>query len=318
MKRSFNELEGRDALIGPDDHTLNRTFLVATNSALTATNLDYPIRQGKVRDVYDLGETLLIVSTDRISAFDWNLPNGIPDKGRVLTQLSEFWFGVLGVPHHLISTSIPEGLSATLEQKQQLEGRVMVTKKAEVIPFECVVRGYLEGSGLLEYRQSQTVCGIPLPDGLKQCDKLPEPIFTPATKAEEGHDENVSFAVMADALGADVAEQLRELSLAVYQRGSELAAQHGIIIADTKFEWGWHDGQIILIDEVLTPDSSRFWPAESYSPGQAQPSFDKQFVREWLQATDWDRNSPPPALPDEVVQKTSEKYQGVAKLLMGR
>ncbi len=285
---------------------------------MTLTNLEYPRRQGKVRDVYDLGESLLIVSTDRISAFDWNLPNGIPGKGSVLTQLSAFWFRVLGVEHHLISTDLPSDLKATDKEKDQLVGRVMVTKKAEVIPFECVVRGYLEGSGLREYEQSGTVCGIKLPPGLQQCDKLPEPIFTPATKAESGHDENVSFEVMAGALGDEVATKLRELSLAVYQRGSELAARHGIIIADTKFEWGWYDGEIILIDEVLTPDSSRFWPADVYQPGRAQPSFDKQFVREWLQATDWDRNSPPPALPGEVVEKTSEKYRSVAQLLMSQ
>ncbi|GAB5404225.1 MAG: phosphoribosylaminoimidazolesuccinocarboxamide synthase [Aureliella sp.] len=289
---------------------------MATNSALTVTNLDYPRRQGKVRDVYDIGESLLIVSTDRISAFDWNLPNGIPGKGSVLTQLSAFWFSVLGVPHHLVATELPSDLVATSEEKEQLAGRVMVTKKADVIPFECVVRGYLEGSGLLEYQKSETVCGIKLPPGLRQCDQLPEPIFTPATKAESGHDENVSFEVMVESLGSEVANKLRELSLAVYQRGSEMAAKHGIIIADTKFEWGWHDGEIILIDEVLTPDSSRFWPADVYQPGQAQPSFDKQFVREWLQATDWDRNSPPPALPDDVVAKTSEKYRSVAELLM--
>lgn len=282
--------------------------------ALIETNLDYPRTQGKVRDVYDLGGQLLIVSTDRISAFDWNLPNGIPGKGAVLTSLSEHWFETLGVPHHLQSTEIPAGIG-TAEQRDDLAGRIMLTRKAEVIPFECVVRGYLEGSGLKEYQATGSVCGVELPAGLRQCDKLPEPIFTPATKAESGHDENVSFEVMASALGQETATKLRELSLEVYRLGSEYAAGRGIIIADTKFEWGWHAGEIILIDEVLTPDSSRFWPADDYQPGRAQKSFDKQFVREWLQATDWDRNSPPPALPNDVVAKTSEKYQHVCELL---
>ena len=291
----------------------------ATDNAVLETNLSFPKRSGKVRDVYDLGEQLLIISSDRISAFDWILPNGIPGKGIVLTQLSEFWFDLLDVEHHLISTDLPADLAVGDEQQRRmLAGRCMLTRKAEVVPFECVVRGYLEGSGWREYQETGKVCGIELPSGLKQCDQLPEPIFTPATKAEEGHDENVSFERMSDELGSKVANTLRERSLAVYQQGSEHAAAQGIIIADTKFEWGWADGSLILIDEVLTPDSSRFWPASLYEPGKAQPSFDKQFVREWLMATDWDRNSEPPELPSEVVSQTSAKYAEAFRLLTGK
>lgn len=290
-----------------------------TPEPVTKTSLGMPCRSGKVRDVYDLGEELLIVSTDRISAFDWILPTGIPSKGIVLTQLSRFWFEHLDVAHHLISTELPAVWPAGVEigqaEREQLAGRVMVTRKAEVIPFECVVRGYLEGSGWREYEQSGAVCGVQLPTGLKQCSRLPEPIFTPATKAEEGHDENVSFEVMASAIGEELATRLRDRSLDVYRQGSELAARRGILIADTKFEWGWHKGELILIDEVLTPDSSRFWPADQFQPGRSQASFDKQFVREWLMATDWDRNSPPPSLPEEVVRKTREKYVQVFEML---
>lgn len=291
---------------------------MSTHKALITTSLDYPRRQGKVRDVYDIGNELLIVSSDRISAFDWILPNGIPEKGIVLTQLSKFWFGELDVEHHLISTEVPADLQISADQASDLAGRVMVAKKAEVIPFECVVRGYLEGSGWREYQQTGSVCGVSLPGGLRQCERLPEPIFTPSTKAEEGHDENVSFEVMAKTLGTELATQLRDLSLDVYRQGSELAAERGIIIADTKFEWGFNAGRVILIDEVLTPDSSRFWPAEHYAPGGPQPSFDKQFVREWLQGTDWDRNSPPPSLPDEVVRQTRLKYRNVYQLMTQR
>ena len=261
-----------------------------------------------MRDVYDLGTSLLIVSTDRISAFDWILSPGIPQKGMVLTQLSKFWFQHLQVEHHMLSTDVPTDLGLAPEQLSMLEGRTMITKRAEVIPFECVVRGYLEGSGWREYQETETVCGVKLPSGLKQCDRLPEPIFTPATKAEEGHDLNVSFEFMAQQLGESLATQLRQLSLDVYRQGSELAAQKGLIIADTKFEFGWHDGQVILIDEVLTPDSSRFWSADRYQPGGPQPSFDKQFVREWLMGTAWDRESEPPTLPADVIAQTRGKY----------
>jgi phosphoribosylaminoimidazole-succinocarboxamide synthase len=281
------------------------------------TELGFPRRQGKVRDVYDIGDQLLIVSSDRISAFDWVLPTGIPGKGIVLTQLSKFWFENLSIDHHMIGTDLPEDLPLTHQQRGELAGRSMIARKAQVIPFECVVRGYLEGSGWREYQQTGSVCGIKLPAGLKQCDRLPEPIFTPATKAESGHDENVSFEVMAGAIGTELARQLRELSLSVYTQGSQLAESKGILIADTKFEWGWCDDKVILIDEVLTPDSSRFWPKSEYRPGTSQPSFDKQYVREWLMASKWDRESPPPALPEEVVQHTQRKYESAYEMLTG-
>jgi phosphoribosylaminoimidazole-succinocarboxamide synthase len=286
-------------------------------TAVVSTSLPYPKRQGKVRDVYDLGNQLLIVSTDRISAFDWILPTGIPGKGIVLTQLSKYWFETLTVEHHLLTTELPADLQVTPAQRAELVGRSMLTKKARVIPFECVVRGYLEGSGWREYQATGSVCGIRLPAGLKQCDQLPEPIFTPATKAEQGHDENVSFDVMSNHLGTELASDLRDRSLAVYRQGSQLASQRGILIADTKFEWGWHDDQILLIDEVLTPDSSRFWPASEYAPGQPQPSFDKQYVREWLLSCEWDRESSPPPLPPPVAEQTRLKYNRVFELITG-
>jgi phosphoribosylaminoimidazole-succinocarboxamide synthase len=286
------------------------------NEPLLQSDLPFPKRQGKVRDCYDLGETLLVVSTDRISAFDYILPNGIPDKGRVLTQLSRFWFEKLGVEHHLLSTELPEALKVH-DPSGALVGRVMVVRKAQVIPFECVVRGYLEGSGWRDYQSTGRICGIELPQGLKQCELLPEPIFTPTTKAESGHDESIAFEAMAQSLGNSVAEQLRQQSLSVYQRGAQIAAEKGILIADTKFEWGWSDGKIILIDEVLTPDSSRFWPAADYQSGRPQHSFDKQFVREYLMSTTWDRNSPPPSLPPTIVEKTREKYIEVYERLTG-
>ena len=267
-----------------------------------------PVRRGKVRDVYDFGDRLLLVASDRISAFDWVLPTGIPDKGRVLTKISEFWFSQLGVPHHLLSMDPTEVPLPSGVDPEVLRGRSMVVKKSSVVPIECVVRGYLAGSGWKEYRQSQEVCGIPLPSGLVECSQLPEPIFTPATKAEEGHDENISFSRMSEIVGHETANTLRERSLAIYQKGSEHARTKGIIIADTKFEFGVCDGEIILIDEVMTPDSSRFWPMDQYAPGRGQPSFDKQFVRDWLESTPWDKNSPPPALPAEVVTHTRSKY----------
>lgn len=271
-----------------------------------------------MRDVYDLGTQLLIVSTDRISAFDWVLPSGIPDKGSVLTTLSRFWFELLNVDHHLISTDVPAEINPSAEERQLLSGRIMVAKKADVIPYECVVRGYLEGSGWREYQKTGAVCGIKLPAGLQQCEKLPEPIFTPATKVDDGHDENVSFETMANDLGSEVANRLRDLSLDVYSQGCEFAEQRGILIADTKFEWGWNEEQIILIDEVLTPDSSRFWPADRFSPGKAQPSYDKQFVREWLDGSDWDKQSAPPDLPEDIIAKTREKYLEVQERLTGK
>lgn len=268
-----------------------------------------PCRRGKVRDVYDLGDRLVIVATDRISAFDWVLPTGIPDKGRILTQMTLFWLDFLKVPNHLLSTDLAALGPAFAAQGDALRGRSMLVKKAAVVPFECVVRGYLAGSGWKEYRKQQTVCGIPLPAGLKECQRLPSAIFTPSTKAETGHDENISFEKMAAATGPKLAGELSERSLDVYRRAAAYAESRGILLADTKFEWGkLPDGSLILIDEVLTPDSSRFWPRESYAPGSNPPSFDKQFVRDWLEQSGWDKNSPPPELPADVVEKTRAKY----------
>jgi phosphoribosylaminoimidazole-succinocarboxamide synthase len=265
-------------------------------------------RRGKVRDVYDLGEVLLFIATDRISAFDYVLPNGIPRKGEVLTRLSRFWFDRLGVENHLLSDDpgsvrLPRGTDI-----QALQSRTMVVKKTSVIPIECVARGYLSGSGWKEYQKSGTVCGIRLPAGLQESSQLPEPVFTPATKAETGHDENISFERTVELIGKSLAEELRELTLKIYAKGCEHAASRGIIIADTKFEFGLLDGKVILIDEVMTPDSSRFWPADVWQPGRGQASFDKQFVRDWLETSGWDKNSPPPTLPEDVVQKTSARY----------
>ncbi|QDT31639.1 phosphoribosylaminoimidazolesuccinocarboxamide synthase [Thalassoglobus polymorphus] len=280
-----------------------------SSSPLVETKLPgIPVRHGKVRDVYDFGDRLLLVATDRISAFDWILPTGIPDKGRVLTQISKFWFDRLNVPHHLLRLDakllpLPDGTDV-----EGLEGRSMVVRKSEVVPIECVARGYLAGSGWKEYQESQSVCGIKLPAGLVNGSKLPEPIFTPATKADEGHDENISFERMCEEVGEDLATELRQRTLEIYQSAADFARGKGIVIADTKFEFGQAEGELILIDEVLTPDSSRFWPEDLYSPGQEQPSFDKQFVRNWLESTDWDKNSPPPELPAEIVAQTRAKY----------
>ena len=277
------------------------------------------VRQGKVRDVYDLGDHYLMVASDRISAFDWILPTLIPDKGRVLTQISKFWFeNIIKCPHHLVSTdvgtiTVPDGLDAA-----ELDGRSMIVKKCEVVPIECVIRGYLVGSGWRDYLDTGHVCGIKLEEGLPNCAKFDDPIFTPATKAEEGHDENISFDQMVDVVGLESAETLREKSLEIYTLGRDFAAERGIILADTKFEWGWCDGELMLIDEVLTPDSSRFWPADQYTPGQNQPSFDKQFVREYLDGTDWDKNSEPPELPENIVAQTREKYIDAYESLTGQ
>jgi phosphoribosylaminoimidazole-succinocarboxamide synthase len=280
-----------------------------------------PKRSGKVRDVYDLGDRLLLVATDRISAFDWVMPNGIPDKGRVLTGLSAFWFGRLGVPHHLIGPATgPEAVDfLDPASRESFEGRAVLVRKAMVVPFECVVRGYLEGSGWKDYRASGSVCGERLPAGLVQGDRI-DPVFTPATKAESGHDENVPFARMADAIGPDLANLLRDQSLDIYARAAEFARSKGLILADTKFEWG-HDvetGELLLIDEILTPDSSRYWDASQYKPGGPQPSFDKQFVRDWLETTGWDKQSPPPRLPDDIVTKTRAKYIDAYERLTGQ
>ena len=285
--------------------------------ALLSTHLPFPKRSGKVRDVYDLNDSLLIVSTDRISAFDFILPSGIPSKGCLLTAMSSFWFEFLDVNNHLLSTNVPSVVEENVKAAP-LGGRVMVTKKAEVIPFECVVRGYLEGSGLREYQATGEICGNPLPTGLVQCDRLPEPIFTPATKAVEGHDENVSIDRLITDLGEEQAMKLKELSLSIYKQAADFAAEKGIIIADTKFEFGMVAGEIILIDEVLTPDSSRFWSRDAYEPGRAQPSFDKQFVREWLSQCGWDKQSDPPKLPSDIVQQTAKKYAEGYRRITGK
>ena len=277
-----------------------------------------PVRRGKVRDVYDLGDQLLLVSTDRISAFDWVLPTGIPDKGRVLTQISKFWFEQLHTSHHVIATDIDARLLPSGTDVAALDGRSMLVRKCQVVPVECVVRGYLDGSGWKEYQQSGTVCGIALPAGLQQGAQLAEPIFTPATKEEAGHDINIAFEQMVSITGAVAAEELRRRSMDIYRQGAACARTRGILIADTKFEWGWYEGDLILIDEALTPDSSRFWPADQYEPGHAQPSYDKQFVRDWLTGAQWDKNSPPPALPADVVTRTREKYIEAFERLTGQ
>lgn len=279
---------------------------------------DLPLKRGKVRDVYDLGEQLLLVSSDRISAFDWVLPTGIPDKGRVLTQVSNFWFEKVDVPNHLLETDVTQmSLPAGIDL-EPLVGRAVLVRKTAVVPIECVVRGYLAGSGWKEYQADGTVCGVPLPAGLQESDRLPEPIFTPATKAEMGdHDENISFARMCQEVGSELAEELRRRSIEIYQRGAEHAQSVGILLADTKFEFGQIDGELILIDEAMTPDSSRFWPADLYEPGHSQPSYDKQFVRDWLSASDWDKNSEPPELPPDVVERTREKYIEACELITG-
>ena len=289
--------------------------------AFLESSLDRPVRRGKVRDVYDLGDRLLLVATDRISAYDWVLPTGIPDKGRILTALSAFWFDRLGGDHHLLSTDIDDaGLDLSPQVRAELDGRVMIGKKCDVIPFECVVRGYLSGSGWREYRRSGTVCGTPLQPGLVESDRLPEDIFTPATKAEAGHDENVSIETMGRAIGHDLAGFLSDVSIALYEEAAEFAGGRGLILADTKFEFGRDvkTGEILLIDEVLTPDSSRYWPKDAYRPGGPQPSFDKQYVRDWLDASGWDKASEPPELPDDVVGRTRDKYIQAYETLTGQ
>lgn len=294
-------------------------FQFDSTGALLGTDLPYPKRSGKVRDVYDLGSQFCIVSTDRISAFDYILPSGIPDKGRILTSMSEFWFSRLsGIEHHWLSGEIPDGLLPDVVDPSPLRGRTMFVRKAQVVPFECVVRGYLEGTGLREYQQMGSICGISLPAGLIQCEQLPEPIFTPTTKAESGHDANTTIDQMASQIGKSLAEELRDRSLRIFKEASQFALSRGIIIADTKFEFGIANDRLILIDEVLTPDSSRFWASDEYQPGHAQKSFDKQFVREWLMNSGWDRNSPPPPLPLEIVLQTRAKYAEALERLTGK
>jgi phosphoribosylaminoimidazole-succinocarboxamide synthase len=276
--------------------------------------------RGKVRDVYSVDDRLLIVATDRISAFDYILATGIPDKGRVLTQLSVFWFDFLKdlTPTHFLTADVDQYPAPLPQFRDQLEGRSMLVKRARMVEVECVARGYLAGSGWKEYRTSGTVCGIRLPAGLKESDKLPEPIFTPATKAQTGHDENVSFETVVNLLGGELAGQLRDLTLAIYRKAADYAAGRGVVIADTKFEFGFVDNDLVLADEVLTPDSSRFWPSETYRPGGAQPSYDKQYVRDYLESIHWNKQPPAPGLPAEVAAATSEKYKEAFRVLTGR
>jgi len=277
------------------------------------------LRSGKVREVFDLGENLLLVATDRISAFDCILPNAIPRKGEVLTQISAFWFEKLDfVPNHVIATDFKQFPQEFQPFEEILSGRSMIVKKATPLPVECVARGYLVGSGWKEYQQSGTVCGQELPAGLRLGDKLPETIFTPATKAETGHDENISWKECRAVLGDEVALQVKKWTIELYEYGAAYAAQRGIIVADTKFEFGMYEGEVVLIDECLTPDSSRFWPESEYQPGISPPSFDKQFVRDYLESLDWDKQPPAPKLPEEIVQKTSQKYLEAFERLAGR
>ncbi len=302
---------------------MNAVPTSAAASRLTELNF---LRSGKVRDIYDVDDDhLLIVATDRISAFDCVLPNAIPHKGQVLTQLSRFWFERFAdvVPNHLVTTEVDKfpaafGEKLSPESKAELAGRSMLARRAEVISFECVVRGYLAGSGWKEYQQTGAVCGHKLPVELVESAKLPEPIFTPATKAEQGHDINVSIAEMASTIGEDLTKKLETISLTLYTEAARYAADCGIIICDTKFEFGLRDGQIVWIDEALTPDSSRFWPLSAYAPGKSQASFDKQFVRDYLETLDWDKRPPAPTLPDEVVTATSAKYLEAYRLITGR
>jgi phosphoribosylaminoimidazole-succinocarboxamide synthase len=276
--------------------------------------------QGKVRDVYQVDGRLLIVATDRISAFDYILPTGIPDKGRVLTQLSIFWFDFLRdvTPTHFLTANVDEYPAALRPFREQLEGRSMLVKRAQMVQIECVARGYLAGSGWKEYKAQGTVCGIPLPSGLRESDRLPAPIFTPSTKAASGHDENISFDTMCSVVGAELGARLRDLTLRIYSRAAAYAETKGVIIADTKFEFGFVDGELVLGDEVLTPDSSRFWPADSYQPGGAQFSYDKQFVRDYLESIHWDKKPPAPPLPGDVAGKTSDKYRQAYRVLTGQ
>jgi phosphoribosylaminoimidazole-succinocarboxamide synthase len=277
-------------------------------------------KKGKVRDVYEVGNHLLVVASDRISAFDYVLPSLIPNKGKILTQLSKFWFEFTSLvcPNHMITADI-SGYPPELKTfKDLVEKRSMLVKKTEVLPVECVVRGYLEGSGWRDYKSTGKTSGVKLRPGLKQCDRLEEVIFTPATKAEEGHDINISFKEMQKLVGSELSKKVKKISVELYQKASLHALSKGIIIADTKFEFGLLNGEVILVDEIFTPDSSRFWPVASYTPGQSQPSLDKQFVREYLDSTDWDKQSPPPPLPPDIVEQTSERYMEIYRLLAGK
>jgi phosphoribosylaminoimidazole-succinocarboxamide synthase len=275
--------------------------------------------RGKVRDIYDLGDSLLIVATDRLSAFDYVLPDPIPDKGKVLNQISEFWFRRFAdlVPHHVIATEVEKFPAPLPRFADQLAGRSTLARKLEMLPVECVARGYLAGSGWKEYRRQGTVCGIELPAGLQESSQLPEPLFTPSTKAEEGHDENIPYAEVERLVGAELAARLRRLTLDLYAAGADHARGRGIIIADTKFEFGMAGDELVLADEVLTPDSSRFWPADRYEPGRGQPSFDKQYVRDHLESVGWNKQPPVPSLPAEIVEGTRERYLEIFRILTG-
>jgi phosphoribosylaminoimidazole-succinocarboxamide synthase len=276
--------------------------------------------RGKVRDIYDLGDQLLIVATDRLSAFDFVLPDPIPDKGKVLNQTSDFWFDRFSslIPNHIVATAVADFPTVLQSQAEQLQGRSTLAKKLEMMPVECVARGYLAGSGWKEYQAQGTVCGIELPAGLQECSQLPEPIFTPSTKAEEGHDENIPFSEVVRLVGAARAEELREKTLALYSAGSDYARGRGIIIADTKFEFGLDGDTLVLADEVLTPDSSRFWPADEYAAGRGQASFDKQYVRDWLEKSGWNKQPPVPSLPEEIIDGTRARYLECYRILTGK
>lgn len=274
-------------------------------------------RRGKVRDIYDLGEHLLLVVTDRVSAFDVIMPNGIPGKGRMLTEISLFWFEQMKgiIDNHIIAHDVRDFPQELRKYSEMLEGRSLLVKKAEVVPVECIVRGYISGSGWKSYGKDGTVCGIRLPEGLTESDRLPEPLFTPSTKADEGHDVNIPYEEMVKVTGPEKAERLRDITLEIYRRASEVAIEKGIIIADTKMEFGIHNGEIIIIDELLTPDSSRFWSSADYSPGRGQDSFDKQIVRDYLLTLDWDQTPPGPELPQEIVEKTAARYKEILSIL---
>lgn len=294
---------------------------MCNDPVLLETEIDLPrVGRGKVRDIYDLGQNLLFVATDRISAFDCILGSGIPCKGRVLTQISLFWFDRLKnlVPSHVVTADREQYPAALRHDHDALAGRSMIVRKASMIPVECVARGYLSGSGWKEYRATGAVCGIKLPAGLKESGRLPEPIFTPATKAQSGHDENVSFDQVSSAIGDGLATRVRDLTLALYKAAAAYALERGVILADTKFEFGFIGDELALADEVLTPDSSRYWPADHYSPGKPQPSFDKQFVRDYLEALHWNKQPPAPSLPQDIVDKTKQKYVEAFERLTGR
>ncbi len=276
------------------------------------------LRSGKVRDIYDLGDSLLLIASDRISAFDVVLPGGIPGKGRLLTQISVYWFKQMEsiVKNHLLATTVDSYPSQCHKYREQLEGRSMLVKKAAQLPVECIVRGYLAGSGWKEYQRTGSVCGIKLPEGLKESSRLASPIYTPSTKAEQGHDINISFEETIGIVGEDTAEKLRDLSLRIYSRAREMAEKKGIIIADTKFEFGIYENKLILIDEILTPDSSRFWSSRTYEPGKGQDSYDKQIIRDYLLTLDWDQTYPGPVLPDDIIQKTIERYKEICQIIV--